>query len=50
MRTVRPDDPVELAVLIMRQDDVRDVPVVYDACPIGLVSLDDLAAAEPPKV
>jgi signal-transduction protein with cAMP-binding, CBS, and nucleotidyltransferase domain len=50
VRTVGPDDSVERAVLIMREDDVRHVPVVRDARAIGLVSLDDLAAAEPPKV
>ena len=50
MRTVGPDHPVERAVRIMLEDDVRVVPVVDDAQPIGLVTLDDLAAPDAPKV
>ena len=50
VRTVQPDHPAELAARIMREDNVRAVPVVQDARPIGLVTLDDLAAPDAPKV
>jgi CBS domain-containing protein len=42
-RTVTPDSKVEDAIAIMREDDVRRVPVVQDGRPVGIVSIGDLA-------
>jgi len=43
IRTVAPDDPVEAAISILREDEVRRVPVVQDGRPVGIVSIGDLA-------
>jgi CBS domain-containing protein len=42
-KTVTPDSPVDDAIRIARDDDVRRVPVVQDGRPVGIVSLGDLA-------
>src|SRR4051795_12386151 len=42
-RSVTPDSPVEDAIAIMREDEVRRVPVVQDGRPVGIVSIGDLA-------
>jgi CBS domain-containing protein len=42
-RTVTPDSDVEEAIRIVREDDVRRVPVVQDGRPVGIVSIGDLA-------
>ena len=43
LKTLSPDDPVEDAIELVRQHNVRRVPVVEDARPVGIVSLGDLA-------
>jgi len=43
VRTVIPDQPVEEAIRIMREDNVRRVPVCRDGRPVGIVSIGDLA-------
>ena len=43
VRTVTPDQPVEEAIRIMREDNVRRVPVCRDGRPVGIVSIGDLA-------
>ena len=42
-KTVTPDSPVDDAIQIARDDDVRRIPVVQDGRPAGIVSLGDLA-------
>jgi CBS domain-containing protein len=42
-QTVTPDQPVDEALRIMRDNAVRRVPVVQDGRPVGIVSLGDLA-------
>src|SRR2546423_391461 len=42
-RTVTPDQPVDEAIKIMREDDVRRVPVCQDGRPVGIVSIGDIA-------
>jgi CBS domain-containing protein len=42
-RTVTPDSDVDEAIRIVREDDVRRVPVVQDGRPVGIVSIGDLA-------
>ncbi|MBV7694128.1 CBS domain-containing protein [Streptomyces sp. TRM70350] len=47
--TVAPDDSTDHAVELMRQHAVRRLPVVdRDGCPVGMVSLGDLATTEDP--
>jgi CBS domain-containing protein len=41
--SVTPDEPVERAIEIMREQAVRRVPVVQDGRPVGVVSIGDLA-------
>lgn len=41
--TVGPDDTIDDAVAIVREKNVRRVPVVEDGRPVGIVSLGDLA-------
>ena len=41
--TVGPDDSIEDAVRVVKENDVRRVPVVEDGKPVGIVSLGDLA-------
>ena len=43
LKTLSPDDSVDEAVELVREHDVRRVPVVEDARPVGIVSLGDLA-------
>ncbi len=44
-----PDDNVGDAVRLMREHDVRRLPVVVDGQPIGIVSLGDLAIEGDPE-
>jgi CBS domain-containing protein len=47
--TLRPDDPVERAMELMREHAVRRLPVVDDGNrPLGIVSLGDLAVEREP--
>ena len=48
-RTVTPDQPTDEAVKIMREDDVRRVPVCQHGRPVGIVSLGDLALEKDPQ-
>jgi CBS domain-containing protein len=41
--SVRPDDPVDRAVQLMRQRAIRRLPVVEGDKPIGIISIGDLA-------
>lgn len=46
--TVRPDDPVEQAVQVMRDAAVRRVPVMDGDTAVGIVSIGDLAVERDP--
>ena len=46
--TLTPDQSVDDAVRLMREHDVRRVPVVQDGRPAGIVSLGDLAVEREP--
>jgi CBS domain-containing protein len=41
--TVAPDDSIDEAVRLMREHDIRRLPVVQDGRAVGIVSLGDLA-------
>jgi CBS domain-containing protein len=41
--TLRPDQPVEEAIRVMRDKSVRRIPVTEDATVVGIVSIGDLA-------
>ena len=43
LHTLSPDDSVEDAIELVRQHDIRRVPIVEDAKPVGIVSIGDLA-------
>jgi CBS domain-containing protein len=43
LHTLSPDDSVEDAIELVRQHDVRRLPVVEGARPVGIVSIGDLA-------
>ena len=45
VRTVTPDQGVDDAIHLMREHDIRRIPVVEDGRPVGIVSLGDLAVA-----
>lgn len=47
--SVSPDDGVEQAIELMRQHAIRRMPVVEDGCPVGIVSLGDLAEERDPQ-
>lgn len=42
-----PDDDIPEVARLMRQHRIRRLPVVQDERPIGLISLDDIALADP---
>jgi CBS domain-containing protein len=41
--TLTPDQPLEDAIRLMRDQDVRRAPVVQDGRPVGILSIGDLA-------
>jgi CBS domain-containing protein len=43
LTTLTPDQSIDDAVRLMREHDVRRLPVVQDGRPVGIVSLGDLA-------
>jgi CBS domain-containing protein len=43
VHTVTPDQPLEEAIRLMRDKDVRRAPVVQGGRPVGILSLGDLA-------
>lgn len=47
--TLNPDQDVDGAVRLMREHDVRRVPVVQDGRPVGILSLGDLAVERDPE-
>ncbi|MGX1274292.1 CBS domain-containing protein [Streptomyces phaeoluteigriseus] len=47
--TLAPDDTTDHAIELMRRHAVRRLPVVeHGGCPVGIVSIGDLAATEDP--
>ena len=46
---VRPNDPLDYAIALMRHQAIRRLPVVRDEQPIGILSLGDLALARSPS-
>ncbi len=49
LATLSPDDSIDDAVRLMREKDVRRLPVVEGAQAVGIVSLGDLAMARDPE-
>ncbi|MBD0840641.1 MULTISPECIES: CBS domain-containing protein [unclassified Streptomyces] len=48
--TVSPDDTTDHAIELMRRHAVRRLPVVeHGGCPVGVISLGDLAVTEDPQ-
>jgi CBS domain-containing protein len=47
--SVAPEDSIERAVDLMRENAVRRLPVVLDGTPVGIVSLGDLASNRDPE-
>jgi CBS domain-containing protein len=43
LKTLSPDDSVEDAIKLVREHNIRRVPVVEGAKPVGIVSIGDLA-------
>jgi CBS domain-containing protein len=43
-----PDDPVERAIKVMREQAIRRVPVVENGKPVGVVTIGDLAIERDP--
>ena len=43
LHTLSPDDSVDDAIQLVREHDIRRVPVVEGAKPVGIVSIGDLA-------
>jgi CBS domain-containing protein len=48
LTSVTPDDPVERAIKVMREQAIRRVPVVENGKPVGVVSIGDLAIERDP--
>lgn len=48
LHTLSPDDTVEDAIKLVREHDIRRVPVVEGAKPVGIVSIGDLAIERDP--
>jgi len=46
--TLKPDDPVDTAVKLMRDKSLRRVPIVEGEKPVGVVSIGDLAIERDP--
>jgi len=49
LETLDPDQSVDDAVRLMREHDVRRLPVVRDGRPVGILSLGDLAVEREPE-
>jgi CBS domain-containing protein len=43
LNTLSPDDSVEDAIRLMRDNDIRRIPIVESNRPVGIVSIGDLA-------
>jgi CBS domain-containing protein len=48
VETLEPDTSVDDAVRLMRENDIRRLPVTKDGRPVGIVSLGDLAVEREP--
>src|SRR5215210_4598041 len=48
IRTIEPDASVDDALRMMRDEDIRRLPVVKNSRPVGIVSLGDLAVEREP--
>lgn len=49
LQTLSPDDDAEDAVDLMREHNIRRIPVVDDGRPVGIVTIGDLAVARDEK-
>jgi CBS domain-containing protein len=49
IQAIEPDASVEDALRMMREHDIRRLPVVKDGRPVGIVSLGDLAVEREPE-
>ncbi|HVL91311.1 MAG TPA: CBS domain-containing protein [Actinomycetota bacterium] len=49
LTTLSPNDSVDKAVELMRENAVRRLPIVEDGKPVGMVSLGDLAMDRDPR-
>ncbi len=49
LTTLEPDQSIDEAVQIMRDNDIRRLPVVKDGRPVGVLSLGDLAQEREPE-
>ena len=49
LTTLEPDQSIDEAVQIMRDHDIRRLPVVKDGRPVGVLSLGDLAQEREPE-
>jgi len=49
LTTLSPDDSIDDAVYLMREKAVRRLPVVEQGCPVGIVSIGDLALTKDPS-
>jgi len=48
IRAIEPDASVDDALRMMREDDIRRLPVVKNGRPVGIISLGDLAVEREP--
>jgi CBS domain-containing protein len=48
IQTIEPEASVDDALRMMRENDIRRLPVVKDGSPVGIVSLGDLAVEREP--
>jgi CBS domain-containing protein len=48
LTTLSPDDSVEYAVELLREKAIRRLPVVEQGCPVGILSIGDLALNRDP--
>ena len=49
IRAIEPDASVDDALRMMREEDIRRLPVVKNGRPVGIVSLGDLAVEREPE-
>jgi CBS domain-containing protein len=49
VETIEPDASIDDAVRLIRENDVRRIPVTKDGSPVGIVSLGDLAVEREPE-
>jgi CBS domain-containing protein len=47
--SVKPDDPIDTAVALMRERALRRIPVVENGQPVGIVTMGDLALHRDPN-